>query len=164
MHGHRSDIRSVSLNSEDNLLMSTSHNAVKIWNPSTGDCLRTIDSGYGLCSTFVGNRFALVGTKSGTLEIINIASGSTTEVIEAHAGSIRSIVPIPDEDGTVGARGFVTGSADHDVKFWEYQLLQKSDNVSLLSISRRTPQVILCIIFLCYISTNHLQWIHCFDI
>ncbi|KAF8720376.1 hypothetical protein HU200_023877 [Digitaria exilis] len=128
MHGHRSDIRSVSLNSEDNLLMSTSHNAVKIWNPSTGDCLRTIDSGYGLCSAFVGNRFALVGTKGGTLEIIDIASGSLTEVIEAHAGSIRSIVPIPDEDGTVGARGFVTGSADHDVKFWEY--LQKSDTDS----------------------------------
>ncbi|OEL38972.1 WD repeat-containing protein 3 [Dichanthelium oligosanthes] len=136
MHGHRSDIRSVSLNSEDNLLMSTSHNAVKIWNPSTGDCLRTIDSGYGLCSSFVGNRFALVGTKSGTLEIIDIASGSLTEVIEAHAGSIRSIVPIPDEDGTVGARGFVTGSADHDVKFWEYQLV----NVSLLSISHRMPR------------------------
>ncbi|KAG2554714.1 WD repeat-containing protein 3-like [Panicum virgatum] len=130
MHGHRSDIRSVSLNSEDNLLMSTSHNAVKIWNPSTGDCLRTIESGYGLCSAFVGNRFALVGTKSGTLEIIDIASGSLTEVIEAHAGSIRSIVPIPDEDGTAGARGFVTGSADHDVKFWEYQQVQKSDNDS----------------------------------
>lgn len=130
MHGHRSDIRSVSLNSEDNLLMSTSHNTVKIWNPSTGECLRTIDSGYGLSSAFVGNRYALVGTKSGTLEIMDIASGSLTEAIEAHAGSIRSIVPIPDEDGTVGARGFVTGSADHDVKFWEYQLVQKSDNDS----------------------------------
>uniref|UniRef100_A0A0D9Z262 Small-subunit processome Utp12 domain-containing protein n=1 Tax=Oryza glumipatula TaxID=40148 RepID=A0A0D9Z262_9ORYZ len=131
MHGHRSDIRSLALNSEDNLLMSTSHNAVKIWNPSTGDCLRTIDSDYGLCSAFVpGNRYALVGTKSGTLEIIDINSGSSIEVIEAHAGSIRSIVLIPNEDGTAGARGFVTGSADHDVKFWEYQLMQKSDNDS----------------------------------
>jgi len=125
--------------------MSTSHNAVKIWNPSTGDCLRTIESGYGLCSAFVGNRFALVGTKSGTLEIIDIASGSLTEVIEAHAGSIRSIIPIPDEDGTAGARGFVTGSADHDVKFWEYQQVQKSANVSVLSISYRMPRVILFI-------------------
>uniref|UniRef100_A0A0E0CVA4 Small-subunit processome Utp12 domain-containing protein n=1 Tax=Oryza meridionalis TaxID=40149 RepID=A0A0E0CVA4_9ORYZ len=131
MHGHRSDIRSLALNSEDNLLMSTSHNAVKIWNPSTGDCLRTIDSDYGLCSAFVpGNRYALVGTKSGTLEIIDINSGSSIEVIEAHAGSIRSIVLIPNEDGTAGARGFVTGSADHDVKFWEYQLMQKSDTDS----------------------------------
>uniref|UniRef100_A0A0E0K8V9 Uncharacterized protein n=1 Tax=Oryza punctata TaxID=4537 RepID=A0A0E0K8V9_ORYPU len=131
MPGHRSDIRSLALNSEDNLLMSTSHNAVKIWNPSTGDCLRTIDSDYGLCSAFVpGNRYALVGTKSGTLEIIDINSGSSIEVIEAHTGSIRSIVLIPNEDGTASARGFVTGSADHDVKFWEYQLMQKSDTDS----------------------------------
>lgn len=137
IHGHRSDIRSLALNSEDNLLMSTSHNAVKIWNPSSGDCLRTIDSGYGLCSAFVpGNRYALVGTKGGTLEIIDINSGSSIEVIEAHAGSIRSIVPIPDEDGNVSARGFVTGSADHDVKFWEYQSVQKPDTDSKqLSVS-----------------------------
>lgn len=129
IHGHRSDIRSLALNSEDNLLMSTSHNAVKIWNPSTGDCLRTIDSGYGLCSAFVpGNRYGLVGTKTGTLEIIDINSGNSVDVIEAHAGSIRSIVLIPDEDGTVNARGFVTGSADNDIKFWEYQLVQKSDS------------------------------------
>ncbi|CAL9207862.1 unnamed protein product [Musa hybrid cultivar] len=131
LHGHRSDIRSVTLSSDNDLLMSTSHNAVKIWNPSTGVCLRTIESGYGLCSSFVpGNRYALVGTKSGTLEILDVGSGSSIEVIEAHAGSIRSIVPIPDENGSVSSCGFVTGSADHDVKFWEYQLLQKPVNDS----------------------------------
>ncbi|WOL09865.1 WD repeat-containing protein 3 isoform X1 [Canna indica] len=131
LHGHRSDIRSVTLSSDNDLLMSTSHNAVKIWNPTTGACLRTIESGYGLCSSFVpGNRYALVGTKSGTLEIIDVGSGSSTEVIEAHTGSIRSIVPIPDENGGVSGHGFVTGSADHDVKFWEYQLLQKPDSDS----------------------------------
>ncbi|KAM0835381.1 hypothetical protein ACQ4PT_062969 [Festuca glaucescens] len=42
--------------------------------------------------------------------------------MEAHAGFIL----IPDEDGTVNARGFVIQGADHDVKFWEYQLVQKS--------------------------------------
>ncbi|RWW06832.1 hypothetical protein GW17_00029813 [Ensete ventricosum] len=87
LHGHRSDIRSVTLSSDNDLLMSTSHNAVKIWNPSTGVCLRTIESGYGLCSSFVpGNRYALVGTKSGALEILDVGSGSSIEVIEAHAG------------------------------------------------------------------------------
>lgn len=118
--GHRSDVRSVALSSDNTLLMSTSHNAVKIWNPSTGTCLRTIDSGYGLCCSFVpGNRYAVVGTKNGALEIIDVGSGSSTEVIEAHAGSVRSIASIPD------GSGFVTGSADHDVKFWEYHLTDK---------------------------------------
>ncbi|KAF6167704.1 hypothetical protein GIB67_017199 [Kingdonia uniflora] len=118
--GHRSVVRSVTLSSDNTLLMSTSHNAVKIWNPSTGSCLRTIDSGYGLCGTFVpGDKFALVGTKSGTLEIIDVGNGTCMEVVEAHGGSIPSIVTLPDNSG------FVTGSEDHDVKFWEYQLIQK---------------------------------------
>ncbi|MCL7047922.1 hypothetical protein MKW94_012302 [Papaver nudicaule] len=123
--GHRSDVRSVMLSSDNTLLMSTSHNAVKIWNPSTGSCLRTIDSGYGLCGSFVpGNRFALVGTKEGKLEIIDVGSGTCIEVVEAHGSSVRSIATLPD------GSGFVTGSADHDVKFWEYVLTQKPDQGS----------------------------------
>ncbi|KAM7464297.1 hypothetical protein LguiA_032418 [Lonicera macranthoides] len=120
LQGHRSDVRSVTLSSDNTLLMSTSHSAVKIWNPSTGSCLRTIDSGYGLCSLFIpGNKFAVVGTKGGTLEIIDIRSGTCVEVVEAHGGSVQSIAEIPD------GSGFVTGSTDHDVKFWEYQTTQK---------------------------------------
>lgn len=129
LQGHRSDIRSVTLSSDNDLLMSTSHNSVKIWNPTTGVCLRTIESGYGLCSSFVpGNRYALVGCKSGSLEIIDVGSGSCIEVVEAHADSIRSLVQLPDENGTVGGQGFITGSDDRDVKFWEYTVKQKSDN------------------------------------
>ncbi|XP_054817834.1 uncharacterized protein LOC129317543 isoform X1 [Prosopis cineraria] len=121
LQGHRSDVRSLTLSSDNTLLMSTSHNAVKIWNPSTGSCLRTIDSGYGLCGIILPHsNYGLVGTKSGSLEIIDIGSGTCLEVVEAHGGSVRSIAVLPDENG------FVTGSADHDVKFWEYQLKQKA--------------------------------------
>nr|KYP71005.1 WD repeat-containing protein 3 [Cajanus cajan] len=120
LQGHRSDVRSVALSSDNSFLMSTSHNAVKIWNPSTGSCLRTIDSGYGLCSLILpSNKYGLVGTKDGTIEIIDIGSGTCLEVIEAHGGSVRSIAALPHKNG------FVTGSADHDVKFWEYQIKQK---------------------------------------
>lgn len=124
LQGHRSDVRSVTLSSDNTLLMSTSHKAVKIWNPSTGSCLRTIDSGFGLCSLFVpGNKYAVIGTKDGTLEIIDIRSGTCLEVVKAHGGSVQSIVSTPD------GSGFVTGSADHDVKFWEYQTTQKPGQV-----------------------------------
>ncbi|GMH28749.1 hypothetical protein Nepgr_030592 [Nepenthes gracilis] len=121
--GHRSDIRSLTLCSDNTLLMSTSHNVIKIWNPSTCNCLRTIDSGYGLCGMFVpnvpNNGYAVVGTKGGTVEIIDVGSGTCVEVVEAHGGSIHSIAAIPD------GNGFVTGSADHDVKFWDYRSVQK---------------------------------------
>ncbi|KAG8376622.1 hypothetical protein BUALT_Bualt09G0082600 [Buddleja alternifolia] len=117
LQGHRSDVRSVTLSSDNTLLMSTSHSSTKIWNPSTGSCLRTIDSGYGLCGLFVpGNKYAIVGTKSGALEIIDVRSGTCVEVVEAHGGSVQSIAATAD--------GFVTGSTDHDVKFWEYQTTQ----------------------------------------
>ncbi|KAL5065667.1 hypothetical protein RYX36_027404 [Vicia faba] len=120
LQGHRSDVRSVTLSSDSTFLMSTSHNAVKIWNPSTGSCLRTIDSGYGLCSLILPtNKYGLVGTKDGTLEIIDIGSGTRVEVIEAHGGSVRTIAALPDK------LGFITGSADHEVKFWDYQIKQK---------------------------------------
>ncbi|KAK7396602.1 hypothetical protein VNO78_17727 [Psophocarpus tetragonolobus] len=120
LQGHRSDVRSVTLSSDNTFLMSTSHNTVKIWNPSTGSCLRTIDSGYGLCSLILpSNKYGLVGTKDGTIEIIDIGSGTCVEVMEVHGGSVRSIAALPHKNG------FVTGSADHDVKFWEYQIKQK---------------------------------------
>ncbi|XVE76106.1 hypothetical protein DITRI_Ditri12bG0146600 [Diplodiscus trichospermus] len=120
LQGHRSDVRSVTLSSDNSLLMSTSHNAVKIWNSSTGSCLRTIDSGYGLCGLILPhNKYAMVGTKDGKIEIIDIGSGTCGEIVEGHGGSVRSIATIPN------GNGFVTGSADHDVKFWEYQIKQK---------------------------------------
>ncbi|KAH9318231.1 hypothetical protein KI387_020000, partial [Taxus chinensis] len=123
--GHESDIRSLTLSSDNSLLMSTSHNSVKIWNPSTCSCLRTMEAGYGLCGSFVpGNRYAVVGTKAGTVEIFDIGAGEHSNVIEAHSGSVWSLVP------TIDGSGFITGSADHDVKFWEYQLQQESDQAS----------------------------------
>lgn len=124
LQGHRSDVRSVTLSSDNTLLMSTSHNAVKIWNPSTGSCLRTIDSEFGLCSLIIPqNKYGLVGTKGGKLEVIDIGSGTCIEAVEAHGGSIRTIAAIPNENS------FVTGSADHEVKFWEYRVGQKSAQV-----------------------------------
>ncbi|KAL5546056.1 hypothetical protein UlMin_005743 [Ulmus minor] len=121
LQGHRSDVRSVTLSSDNSLLMSTSHNAVKIWNPSTGSCLRTIDSDFGLCGLFLPqNKYALVGTKGGKVEVIDIGSGTCIEAVEAHGNDVRSIVAIPNENG------FVTGSVDKDVKFWEYQIEQNS--------------------------------------
>ncbi|KAK8969778.1 hypothetical protein KSP40_PGU004479 [Platanthera guangdongensis] len=130
LQGHRSDIRSVTLSSDNSLLLSTSHNAIKVWNPNTGVCIRTIESGYGLCCSFApADRYALVGTKTGTLEIIDVGSGTRSEVIEAHSAAIRSIMPIPDENGSAGS-SFVTGSADHDVKFWEYQIRRNPDTDS----------------------------------
>lgn len=43
--GHRSGIRAVALASDEATLLSAAAGAVKLWNPRTGACLRTIETG-----------------------------------------------------------------------------------------------------------------------
>jgi WD40 repeat protein len=57
----------------------------------------------------------VVGTKSGELLIYDIASASLASTIKAHAGTLWSVHVRPD------GRGFVTGGADKDVKFWDIE-------------------------------------------
>lgn len=51
--GHRHDIRSLSVSSDDQVVCSAANGSVKIWNLRTGACLRTIEGGYAVCSTFL---------------------------------------------------------------------------------------------------------------
>ncbi|PRQ54132.1 putative transcription factor WD40-like family [Rosa chinensis] len=124
LQGHRSSIRSLTLSSDNSFVMSTSDTEVKLWNPSTGNCLHTIDIP-NLVSGFIlhNNKYALVGSKGGNMEIIDTGNATVTEVVEAHGGSVQSIVRLPNENG------FVTGSLDGYVKFWEYEVKQKSPQV-----------------------------------
>lgn len=115
--GHRTDIRTLSLSSDDALLASGSNGSVKIWNVKTTKCLRTIECGYALCSTFLpGDRHLVVGTKSGELYLYDVGSSTLLEVTKAHNAEIWSLSLRPD------GKGLVTGSADKDVKFWDFEI------------------------------------------
>lgn len=53
-----------------------------MWNPRTGACLRTMESGYGLCALLApGNRHAIVGTKEGAIEVFDIGTSSRIAVV-----------------------------------------------------------------------------------
>lgn len=122
--GHRSTIRAVILSSDSSLLMTTSHNLVKIWNPQTCACLRTMDSGYAISGVFVpGNRYAIVGTKTGSLEIFDINAAERIKEVKAHTGVIWSIAPKPD------GSGFISGSSDRQLRVWEYQSVSGNEKV-----------------------------------
>ena len=63
----------------------------------SGVCLRTIESGYGLCALFApGNRHAVVGTKEGRLDIIDVGASSRLQSVEAHSGAVWSLAALPD--------------------------------------------------------------------
>eukprot|EP00795_Rhopilema_esculentum_P017672 gene17672-9326_t len=120
--GHRSDPRTVCFNTDGTCILSGSAEGVKIWNRSSRKCIRTFESEYSLCSFFVpGDRHAVVGTKTGKLELFDIAAGVTLETVAAHEAAIWGLTLAPDK------KGFVSGSADHEVKFWEFELIDDSE-------------------------------------
>lgn len=60
-----------------------------------------------------------MGTKEGTLDLYDIGSSSMVKSVRAHSGAVYSLNIRPDK------RGFVTGSADKDVKFWDFDMDRK---------------------------------------
>lgn len=115
--GHRSDIRTLSVSSDDQLIASASHGQLKLWNVKTCKCVRTLACGYSICSSFLpGDRHVVVGTKSGELLLYDLNSSSLLETVQAHQGPLWSLHVRPD------GRGLVTGSADKDVKFWDFEV------------------------------------------
>ena len=56
-----------------------------------------------------------IGTKTGEILIYDLASSSLIETIKAHTASVWSLHVRPDE------QAIVSGSADKDVKFWEFE-------------------------------------------
>ncbi|ORZ01570.1 WD40-repeat-containing domain protein [Syncephalastrum racemosum] len=123
LQGHRTDIRALALSSDDEMLASVSSHLLKVWNVRTRSCIRSMETGYALCCAFVpGNRYILVGTKEGTLDLYDIGSSSMVKSVRAHSGAVYSLNIRPDK------RGFVTGSADKDVKFWDFDMDRKIPN------------------------------------
>ncbi|XP_075216080.1 WD repeat-containing protein 3 [Lycorma delicatula] len=117
-HGHRSEVRTVAFSSDNLALVSASSESLKIWNRPTLASLRTVSTGYALCVTFVpGDRHALVGTKEGHLQIIDVATGDMLEDIPAHTSELWSICFLPDQTGVV------SGGGDSTVKFWKLELV-----------------------------------------
>lgn len=144
---HRSDVRTLCFSSDNTTVLSGSGDSVKIWNRSTQHCIRTMKSGYALCSAFVtGERHCIVGTKTGKLELFDIASGTMLESIDAHDDAVWSIAITPNK------KGFVTGSADKTLKFWNFELVSDEDQTSkrLTVELTRTLQMsdsVLCVKF-----------------
>ncbi|KAH8431862.1 snoRNA-binding rRNA-processing protein DIP2 [Aspergillus melleus] len=130
--GHRTDIRSIALSSDDRMLASASNGTLKVWNIKTQSCLRTLDCGYSLCSAFLpGDKIVVVGNKDGQLEVFDIASSTLLDTIKAHDGPVWSLQVHPD------GKSLVSGSADKTAKFWNFQVVQED----IPGTKRTTPRL-----------------------
>jgi U3 small nucleolar RNA-associated protein 12 len=118
--GHRADIRALVLSSDDRMLASASNGALKIWNVKTQTCIRTFECGYALCCAFLpGDKIVVVGTKGGELELFDVASATMLDSFKAHEGAIWTLQVHPD------GRSLVSGSADKQAKFWNFEVVQE---------------------------------------
>ena len=130
--GHRTDVRSVSLSSDDRMLASTSNGSLKIWNVRSKNCLRTLECGYALCTSFLpGDRIVIVGNRNGELELFDIASAALIDTVKAHDGPVWTLHVHPD------GRSVVTGSADKSAKFWNFEIVQEE----IPGTRRTTPRL-----------------------
>jgi len=118
--GHRSDIRDVSVSGDGSMIMTCSSGLLKVWNAHTGLPLRTVSVGFALCCVFApGDRFAIVGTKDGKLQLVELLTGDALEEHQAHDGPVWSMDVRPD------GKGMCTCSSDKTVKFWDFGVLQE---------------------------------------
>jgi U3 small nucleolar RNA-associated protein 12 len=130
--GHRADIRSLALSSDDRMLASASNGSLKIWNVRTRNCIRTFECGYALCCSFLpGDKIVVVGTKTGELELFDVASATMLDTVKAHEGAIWALQVHPD------GRSVLSGSADKSAKFWNFEVIQKE----IPGTKRTTPRL-----------------------
>ncbi|OAA67614.1 WD domain-containing protein [Cordyceps fumosorosea ARSEF 2679] len=130
--GHRADVRTLSLSSDDKMLATAANGSLKIWNIKTQACIRTFECGYALsCAFLPGDKVVVVGTKSGELQLFDVASAALLDSVEAHEGAIWSLNVHPD------GRSVVSGSADKSAKFWDFRIVQEE----ILGTKRTTPKL-----------------------
>jgi U3 small nucleolar RNA-associated protein 12 len=130
--GHRADVRSLALSSDDRMLASASNGSLKIWNVRTRSCIRTFECGYALCCSFLpGDKIVVVGTKSGELELFDVASAAMLDTVNGHEGAIWALQVHPD------GRSVVSGSADKSAKFWSFEIVQEE----IPGTKRTTPRL-----------------------
>ena len=131
MPGHRTDIRSLALSSDDRMLASASNGILKIWNVRTQNCVRTLECGYALCASFLpGDKIVVVGNRNGELELFDISTSSLIDTVKAHEGPVWTLHVHPD------GRSIATGSADKSVRFFDFEVIQEE----VPGTTRKTPQ------------------------
>ena len=86
----------------------------------------------------------IIGTKEGKIELFDVASGELLESVDAHTAELWSLCIRPDQ------RGFVTGGADKELKFWDFDLKKDQSQRRLTIVHKKTVQMgddVLCVVY-----------------
>lgn len=93
--GNRSDVRAAALSYDDSLLLTTGNGGTKVWNPASGVCVNSLETGYGLCCLFApGGRYAVLGCKDGKLDVIDLGAAAVAHRVDAHTAQVCSYLEV----------------------------------------------------------------------
>ena len=62
--------------------------------------------------------------QDGTLSLVDVGAAAVSVNLPAHTGAVWGLAPLPD------ASGFVSCSADHTLKFWEWEVRSQGEGQS----------------------------------
>lgn len=113
---HQGPVYGVAYSPDGKTLASGSWDrTVKLWNPETGQGLRTLKAGDLVSCVAFNPKGTLLacGCENGTIKVWDPAGGSEIQTLRGHKGGVRSVAF--REDGLVLA----SGSLDHTVKLWD---------------------------------------------
>ncbi|ESN98784.1 hypothetical protein HELRODRAFT_66838 [Helobdella robusta] len=120
-YGHYKEPRCLAFSSDNFSFLSASVDAIKVWNRSSLQCFRTIPCSDVTCCMFaLEDRQAIVGKKTGELEMYEISSNQLVEQTREHTGCINAMSLAPNK------LGFITGATDRQVIFWEFEFNNES--------------------------------------
>lgn len=123
--GHQTDIRCLAMT--DDQIISAGHGECRVWDIESGTCVSHIECGEAMSMILLPfNRFVVLGTKTGDLQIIDLAEASKyPEDIKAHKGIIWSM------DITIDGSEIATASEDHEVRLWGIEF-DENDHPTLI--------------------------------
>jgi U3 small nucleolar RNA-associated protein 12 len=127
---HQSVVRTTCFSPDDSMLLSASSETVKVWSSlQSFQNIRTIAVNDVIASTFLNyQKFAVLGTRTGTLMIINTQNGEIEYTGEkAHSNTIWNIDTAVINNEIV----IVSGSSDGFVRFWSLREKVSSKKITL---------------------------------
>jgi WD40 repeat protein len=120
------------------LASGSSDNKIRLWNPRTGDPLRTLNGHSGEVKSIIispDGEILFSGSADKTIKIWQLTTGKVLHTLTGHSDEVKSLAVSPD--GEI----LFSGSADKTIKIWHLptkellQIIEHSGTVNSLTIS-----------------------------
>jgi WD40 repeat protein len=107
------------------------NSTVKFWDAETGECLKILESSYGVNGSIAFNTDGslLASGRGKSISLIDVATGNCLRTLEGHTSSVTSVYFRPvhshrvnsADDLTAQRQILASGSYDETIRLWDVQ-------------------------------------------